>query len=128
MALGVSGSTSMEGRRNIAQTPPLARVPGKQQQPHLTLCSHGHKPNIYPGPTLSQGNPVSAITGQHSWALLTPSGGGVPRQVESSRLWQAQEGSRSGGDTVHQLGPNEVMHVVGKAESHRGRRPPAQKL
>ena len=29
---------------------------------------------------------------------------------------------------VHQLGPNEVMYVVGEAESHRGRCPPAQEL
>lgn len=36
---------------------------------------------------------------------------------------------RPGQDSpVHQLGPDEVVHVVGKAESHRGRRPPAQEL
>ena len=29
---------------------------------------------------------------------------------------------------VHQLGPDEVVHMVGKAELHRGRRPPAQEL
>lgn len=72
MALAVSGSISMEGRRSIAQTPPLAQVPGKQQQSRLTLCSHGHKPNTHPGPKLSQGDPVSATTGQYSW-------GGVQR-------------------------------------------------
>ena len=36
--------------------------------------------------------------------------------------------ARAQDSPVHQLGPNEVVHVVGEAESHRGRCPPAQEL
>lgn len=46
----------------------------------------------------------------------------------SSRVWQVEESSRGSGNTVHQLGPDEVMHVVGKAKPHGSRRPPAQEL
>lgn len=124
-----SGSTSMEGQRSVAQTPPLGRSPGKQQQSclTLTLCM-ATSPTLILDPKPSQGDPVSATAGEHSWAPLAPLWGDAQGRAESSSLWQAEEGSRSGGDTIHQLGPNEVMHMVGEAKSHRSRHPPAQKL
>lgn len=56
---------------------------------------HGHKPNTHPGPKHSQGDPVPATTRQHS-------GGGVQQWMESSHLWQAQKGSRSGRNTARE--------------------------
>lgn len=37
-------------------------------------------------------------------------------------------GGRGQDSPVHQLGPNEVVHVIGQAQTHRGRCPPAQEF
>lgn len=54
----VSGSTSMEEQRSIAQTPPLAWSQGKRQQSRLTLCTVMDPTQIrvpsFPKVTLSQ--------------------------------------------------------------------------
>lgn len=57
-------------------------------------------------------------------------GVGFPSEGNPPLLWVAALTARGRGQDspVHQLGPNEVVHMVGKAESHRGRRPPAQEL
>lgn len=63
---------------------------------------HGHKPTLILDPKPSQGDPVSATAGEHSWAPLAPLRGDAQGRAESSSLWQAEEGSRSGGDTVQE--------------------------
>lgn len=66
--------------------------------------------------------------GEKSWASLVRKAivGRTPTMLwvtalPSARSWRQDS-------PVHQLGPNEVMHVVGKAQFHRGRHPPAQEL
>lgn len=80
-------------------TPPLGQSPGKQQQLHLNVCMD-MSPKLFLAPKPALGDPVSATTGQYSWAPLVL--WRDMQQAESSRLWQAEEGSRSGGDTVQE--------------------------
>lgn len=178
-----SGSTSTDPRGTAQSLPwPGAQVNSSGDAWHCTPSG----PSRILLAELSQGDPCSATTGQRAWPQA--GSGRLAAVSRPSRLWQAQKGPRSGGDTarerhgwiqtrgpkvwgelrtwpgtfpgsageelgfpsegnppllwvvaltargwgqdspVHQLGPDEVVHMVGKAESHRGRRPPAQEL
>lgn len=64
---------------------------------------------------------------ERGWALLMKEAQGGRKSNLRSLLCHLPE-ARAQDSPVHQLGPNEVVHVVGKAESHRGRCPPAQEL
>ena len=64
---------------------------------------------------------------ERGWALLMREAQGGRKSNLRSLLCHLPEAGAQ-DSPVHQLGPNEVMYVVGKAESHRGRCPPAQEL
>lgn len=64
---------------------------------------------------------------ERSWALLVNEAR-VGRKPNLGSLHRHLPEAGGQDSPVHQLGPNEVMHMVSEAESCRGRCPPAQEL